>query len=158
MLKLHHLKTLFWTNLMSNISTKSSKKHQFNIPISTFLQIRYKFNTHFSFISIQVRSSIPLELNKWYNIRLDRTDMIGGITLDGTPVARNGVEGAPAVFQMMTNMYIGGRPDLVDVVGYSGCIDEVRIEPDLVELQKNLDSKNFAASCTMEVIVYSTLL
>ncbi len=28
-------------------------------------------------------------MNKWYNVRLDRLDMIGGITVDGTPLARN---------------------------------------------------------------------
>ena len=46
----------------------------------------------------------------------------------------------------MTNMYVGGRPDAAadSMPGYSGCVDEVRIEPDLVELKKNIASKNYA--------------
>ena len=43
-------------------------------------------------------------------------------------------------------MYVGGRPDADadSMPGFSGCVDEVRIEPDLVELKKNIASKNYA--------------
>ena len=42
--ELHPLMVLFGTNLVTNISTKASKKHH----ISFLLQIRGRFNVHFS--------------------------------------------------------------------------------------------------------------
>ena len=49
--ELHHLNVLFWTNLVSNISTKESKSTIFNATqLARFGANKCRLNAHFSWV------------------------------------------------------------------------------------------------------------
>ena len=65
MQKQHLLMVLFGTNLVSSIGTKASKKHHIQYPMKIILmQIRCRFNTHFSW-DIDYTDKLSLQLYKF---------------------------------------------------------------------------------------------
>ena len=105
--------------------------------------------------TVEVRSPAPLALQTWYNIKMDRQGMVGSLTVDGNQVAQEGSPDDDGVYQMMTSLYIGGLPGGLTVPvmnqGFAGCISHVMIEPDHVDMEKNMESENVLPSCKVEV-------
>ena len=114
---------------------------------------------HFKFsvqgTAIEITSTQPLEMGRWYTVKLARRNMVGELSIDGEPVSENGYREEAGSLQKASHIFVGGlgggiAEDRVVTRGYVGCMADLKIGPDNVDLHANLDAENVEPTCVEE--------
>jgi hypothetical protein len=106
----------------------------------------------------EITAPEPLEMKRWYTVKVDRDRREGLLLVDGSLVAN--VSASRALTESlpdMSHLFVGRLPpDVSDYAslptraGYVGCLADLKIEPDHIDLTKGstiLDTANVQSGC-----------
>jgi hypothetical protein len=108
---------------------------------------------------VEIVSPEPLPLKSWTLVKLDRDGGNALLLIDGNPVAEGSAnvdddDLLTAAAADLTGLFVGGLPPSVagdDArAGYVGCLADLKVEPDHVDLTKGstiLEAANVVAGC-----------
>ena len=117
----------------------------------------------------------PLPMKQWTTVKLDRDWGNGKLLVDGSLVAEGSSESVPEVMTDMRSLLVGGLPPSTDLavgggevdslviktqVGYAGCLADLKIEPDHVDLTKGstiLETANVQPGCEEPAALKNTI-
>ena len=104
--------------------------------------------------SVSIESPSPLSLNEWHEVEIRRKDTFGELFVDGQKLGEVSTAGAYDKLSVSGNVYFGGFPgdppyQAVKTIKHTGCIRDVTIGPDNVELitSNQVDLVEVEAGC-----------
>jgi laminin alpha 3/5 len=106
----------------------------------------------------EITAEEPLEMKRWYTVKVDRDRREGLLLVDGSLVANGSASRAlTESLPDMSHLFVGRLPpDVSDYsslptrAGYVGCLADLKIEPDHIDLTKGstiLDTANVQPGC-----------
>ena len=109
---------------------------------------------------VEIKSSVAVDMDTWYLVRVIRDGTGGTLFIDGEQVGiGNSQVFTGLAIPSVTDFYIGGYPgsdydDITDTAFFTGCIKDGTMGPDNIDVSETAESvtrRNVGSECTRKV-------
>ena len=111
--------------------------------------------------TVSIESPETYELNVWHTVEISRVGRVGKLTVNGQLLGEASSSGEMDMLSVVGPLYVGGYPgtppyQAVRPINFTGCVEEVYIGPDKVDVTASEDARGTSPGCSSEAATLAT--